>query len=256
MAIRLPEIFFLPNTTTLLARSAINLLRSANQGMLDEAIKTLQNRSLPAPAVMKHLEQNVHFAEVLQKLAKDWLPETQRAFATAFNMEPVKIDVMDLIVAIAILNEVDLEAELRGENTPQATAADLLENRRITWQYPPPGTLLDPPYFVLVAVEHVDTTKADSEVQAILGELVDYLGYKIPRRISPPFRPRLEEPRIKPDVFRPNREILSTMTGPTAEVRSKILADLTSTPITQPGAKTGTQEFEIFKGASRLGGGL
>ncbi len=174
--------FYLPNTTTLLARTAINLLRTANQDLVDEAIQTLANRRLTADAVMPYLEQNVHVAEVLEKLAKDWAPETVRVFANALQMDPAKTDIMDLIVAIAILNEPDLETELRGENVSDATASDLLQNRRITWQHPPPGTPLTPPYVVLVAVEQVDTSAADSEVQAILGELVDYKGFKIPRR--------------------------------------------------------------------------
>src|SRR5262245_50935606 len=113
--IRPAPMFFLPNTTTLLARTAINLLRSANQHLVEEAVQTLVNRSLPANEVMPHLEQNVHLAEVLEKLAKDWVPETIRAFATALQMEQSKTDVMDLIVAIAILNERDLETELRSE---------------------------------------------------------------------------------------------------------------------------------------------
>lgn len=190
MALRPSALFFLPNTTTLLARSAINLLKSVSEAVLNEAITTIQNRSLAPPAVMTHLEQNVHVAEVLEKLAKEWTPETLRAFSAAFNMDGTKTDVMDAIVGIAILNEADLEAELRGENTPETTASDLLENRRITWQYPPPGTLLNPPYLVLVAVEHVDTSKADSEVQTILGELVDYKGFRIPQRASAPLRIR------------------------------------------------------------------
>jgi hypothetical protein len=193
----------LPNTTTLLAHSAINLLRSANQAMLDEAIMTLQNRSLSASGVMRHVEQNASFSEVLEKLAKEWSPETQQAFARAFNMDPNKTEIMDLIVAIAVLNEDDLEAELRSENTSEATIGDLLENRRITWQYPPPGTPLDPPYLVLVAVEHVDTARADEEIQSILGELVDYKGFKIPRRTAVP--PLVLRPEILtriPEILR------------------------------------------------------
>jgi hypothetical protein len=179
---QLSPLFMLPNTSTLLARTAINLLKSADQLSLDEAIQTLINGKIAAPAVMPKLEQSVNFSEVLEKLAEDWTPETLKAFAAAFTMDSAKKNVMDLIVAIAILNEDDLESELRSENTPQATANDLLDHRKITWQYPPPGTVLNPPYVVLVAVEAVDTTAANSEIQSILGELVDYRGYKIARR--------------------------------------------------------------------------
>jgi hypothetical protein len=199
--IRPAALFFLPNTTTLLARTAINLLRGASQEQLDEAIQTLTNRSLPAPAVMSHLEQNVHVGEVLEKLAADWSAETVRVFASALQMETSKTAIMDLIVAIAILNEPDLEAELHGENITDATAGDLVENRRITWQYPPPGTPLTPPYVVLVAVEQVDTSVADSEVQAILGELVDYRGYKIARRAPGTVRPGIHGIRLRPELL-------------------------------------------------------
>lgn len=177
-------LFLLPNTSTVLARSAINLLKSADQAELDEAIQTFVNRNLKAIEVMPLLEQSVNFSEVLEKLSSDWSDQTTRAFAATFSMDAAKKDVMDLMVAIAILNEADLENELRNENTPQATANDLLENRRVTWQYPPAGTVLTPPYVVLVAVEAVDTVKADSDVQSILGELVDYRGFKIARRAS------------------------------------------------------------------------
>jgi len=204
--IRPAALFFLPNTTTLLARTAINLLRGASQEQLDEAIQTLTNRSLPAPNVMAHLEQNVHVGEVLEKLAADWTPGTIRVFASALQMEASKTATMDLIVAIAILNEPDLEAELHGENITDASAGDLMENRRVTWQYPPPGTPLTPPYVVLVAVEQVDTSVADSEVQAILGELVDYRGYKIARRA--PVSGRREIRDLRPEVLTALRDRL------------------------------------------------
>jgi hypothetical protein len=155
---------------------------------------------------MSHLEQNVHVGEVLEKLAADWSAETVRVFASALQMETSKTAIMDLIVAIAILNEPDLEAELHGENITDATAGDLMENRRVTWQYPPPGTPLTPPYVVLVAVEQVDTSVADSEVQAILGELVDYRGYKIARRAPVTVRPGIRDIRLRPELLEAFRE--------------------------------------------------
>jgi hypothetical protein len=212
--IRPAALFFLPNTTTLLARTAINLLRGASQEQLDEAVQTLTNRSLPAPGVMAHLEQNVHVGEVLEKLAADWTPETIRVFASALQMEASKTAIMDLIVAIAILNEPDLEAELHGENITDASAGDLMENRRVTWQYPPPGTPLTPPYVVLVAVEQVDTSVADSEVQAILGELVDYRGYRIARRAPVTGRPGLRDFNLRPEVLAALRDRLAPAVQP------------------------------------------
>jgi hypothetical protein len=181
-------------------------------------------------------EPAVHFA-FLEKLAADWSAETIRVFASALVMEASKTAVMDLIVAIAILNEPDLEAELHGENVTDATAGDLVENRRITWQYPPPGTPLTPPYVVLVAVEQVDTSVADSEVQAILGELVDYKGYKIARRAPAGGRPPIRDPRdlrdlrdirVRPDVARR----LDTVIQPAAPTQPAAPA---APPFTLPG---------------------
>jgi hypothetical protein len=239
MAVRPSAFFFLPNTTTLLARTAINLLKSASQEQLDEAIQTLINRQLAADAVMPHLEQNVHIAEVLEKLAKDWSPETVRVFANALQMDPAKTDVMDLIVAIAILNETDLETELRGENVTDATASDLLQNRRITWQYPPPGT----PYVMLVAVEHVDTSAADSEVQAILGELVDYKGYKVARRApAGGGRIPLGPIRLRPEIIAALANRVEPVVQPTV-------------PVTTPGAPAGPSTgLPGFPGLPGIGG--
>jgi hypothetical protein len=246
MALRPSAIFFLPNTTTLLARSAINLLKAADQTVLEEAITTLQNRSLSASAVMAHLEQNVNVAEVLERLAKEWTADTLRAFSVAFNMDAAKTDVMDTIVAIAILNEADLEAELRGENTSAATATDLMENRRITWQYPPPGTLLNPPYLVLVAVEQVDTSKADSEVEAILGELVDYKGYKIPKRLKVPFIP-IFRPEISSVLVR-NPDVLTA----TAVEQPALSAVAPAAPIAQPVATASLATQPVGEVSNRL----
>jgi hypothetical protein len=231
--LRPPAMFFLPNTTTLLARTAVNLLRNANQEVLDEAVQTLINRRLPANAVMAHLEQNVHVAEALEKLAKDWAPETLRVFASALQMEPSKTDVMDLIV----------------------------ENRRITWQYPPPGTPLTPPYVVLVAVEQIDTGPAESEVQAILGALVDYKGYKIARRlIGRPLPGRIRIPR---DVLT-KVNLADTLTQPTVSLPA---APEAAAPLAEAAAETRPSASDVpaapsptrtsaLAGIARVSGGL
>lgn len=54
------------------------------------------------------------------------------------------------------------------------TDTDLLENRRIVWQYPAPGTPLDPPYLVLVAVEHQDVSQAEEVVESITAQRVTF----------------------------------------------------------------------------------
>jgi hypothetical protein len=86
------------------------------------------------------------------------------------------------------LNDPDLKGELQAENTAEATEGDLLGNRRIVWQYPPPGTVLQPPYLILVAVERTDTRRAEDVIQSILGDLVDHQGYKIPKAAAQKLR--------------------------------------------------------------------
>ncbi len=171
----------LPKTTTQLARGAIEHLNMANPATVTEAINTIINKNIAAGGLMNYLERKVKVGEVLNELAKDWTDTTKQDFAEAFNMDRNKLEVMDHIVSIAILNDPELDEEIRIENTPQTTDKDLLENRRIVWQYPPPGTPLEPPYLILVAVEHQDVVKVEEVLQSILGELVSYQGYKVPK---------------------------------------------------------------------------
>jgi len=179
----IPSIPFLPpqKTTTQIAQGAISLLSGANQAVVQEAVNTAKNRNVAAGSLMNYLERKVKIGEVLSELAARWSAETRQDFAEAFQMPQDKLDVMDSIVSIAILNDPDLSDELLVENMPDATEGDLLENRRIVWQYPPPGTVLQPPFLVLLAVEHRDTKRAEDVIQSIVGSLVDYQGYKLPR---------------------------------------------------------------------------
>jgi len=185
---KLPPFFGAPKTTTQIAQGAMNLLNGASQPVLQEAIHTIRNRSMAAGSLMNYLERKVIIGEVLNDLAKDWSEETKRDFAEAFQMAVDKLDVMDAIVSIAILNDRDLEDEIRVENTPETTEADLLENRRIVWQYPPPGTILQPPYLILLAVEHRDIQRAEEVIQSIIGELVEHQGFKIPKAAAQKLR--------------------------------------------------------------------
>ncbi len=178
----------LPKTTTQLARSAISQLENASPAVLREAINTVKNKNVAANRLINHLERKTFIGEVLNELAKNWSNETKEDFVGAFNMAADKLEVMDNIVSIAILNDPDLEEELRAENTPETTEGDLQENRRIVWQKPSPGERLEPPYLILVAVEYQDVAQAEEVVQAILGELVDYQGYKVPKAIAPKLR--------------------------------------------------------------------
>lgn len=185
-----PEIFkafvSIPKTTTILARDAIKQLEKAGSAVLKDAIDTIKPKVV-ASGLMNYLERKVKIGEVLGNPAKNWSDETRQDFASpsAFQMDKNKLEVMESIVSIAILNDSDLEEEILIENTPETTENDLLENRKIKWQYPAPGTPLDPPYVVLVAVEHADVTKAEDVVESIIGGLVDYQGYRVPKTVKP-----------------------------------------------------------------------
>jgi hypothetical protein len=184
----LPPFFKFPKTTTQIAQDAINQLKGANPTVVAEAINTVRHKNISADGMMKYLERKVIIGQVINDYAKDWTDETKHDFAEAFQMAPDRLDVMDSIVSIAILNDPDLRGELQIENTPETTEGDLLENRRIVWQHPPPGTLLQPPYLILLAVEYRNIKRAEDIINSIFGELVDYQGYKIPNSVAQKLR--------------------------------------------------------------------
>jgi hypothetical protein len=177
----LPPHLLLQKTATQLARGAINQLNESNRAVLEEAVTTVSNKRVAAGGLMNFLERRTKIGEVLNELARDWDDETKQDFAEAFQMDRNKLNVMDDIVAIAILNDPDLEDEIRIENTSEATSDDLMANRTIVWQHPAPGTPLDPPYLVLVAVEPRDVAQAEEVIESIMGQLVSHQGFKIPR---------------------------------------------------------------------------
>jgi hypothetical protein len=180
-----PPLIFRPpvnKTTTQIAQGAMNQLRSATPAVIREAIANISNKNIAAGSLLNQLERRTRVGEVLNELANDWSAETKQDFAEAFQMPntPDKLPVMDTIVSIAILNDPDLRNELMAENTSDASQQDMLENRRIVWQWPQPGTPFTPPYLIMVAVERQDTTQAQNIVQSIIGDLVDFQGFKIP----------------------------------------------------------------------------
>lgn len=191
LGIRTPPIFEIPplifrppadKTTTQIAQGAINQLRGAAPAVVREAVSNIKNKNIAAGELLNYLERRTRVGEVLNELANDWSAQTKQDFAEAFQMPNTadKLPVMDAMVSISILNDPDLKNELQAENTTDASQADMLENRRIVWQWPQPGTPFTPPYLILVAVERQDTTQAQNIVQSIIGDLVDFQGYKIP----------------------------------------------------------------------------
>jgi hypothetical protein len=174
----------LPKTTTQLARSALNQLNAAPRELLDEALRTLQGKGVGAGQLMNYLERKVRIGEVLNELSDRWAAETVDDFANAFQMDRGRTAVMDLIVAVAVLNDPHLEGELLAENRPSTADGDLMQRRQVVWQHPAPGTPLEPPYIVLLAVDYRDIASAQEVVASILGQLVEARGYKIPREAA------------------------------------------------------------------------
>lgn len=173
---------FEDKTATQLAQGALNILNAAEARTLTVARNAVRTKAVQPSGLMRHLERNVAIGEVLNRLAENWSDETVQDFAErAFTMEASDRRAMDAIVSLAILNDPDLERNLRVENTGTPTDGELLENRRIVWQHPAPGTPLEPPYVILVAVEHVDTARAEAAVSDILGQLETVDGFKVPR---------------------------------------------------------------------------
>jgi len=168
-------------TFTQLANDAVAQLRAAPRDTLGEAVRTLQAKGIAAGDIMSLLERRTRIGEVLSATSNRWSAETVADFAAALQMDASRLPVMDLIVALAILNDAELEAELRSENLPPTTPQDLLQNRKVVYQFPPPGTELTPPYVILVAVEHQDFAAAEQTVAAMLGQLVVAQGYRMPR---------------------------------------------------------------------------
>jgi hypothetical protein len=181
-----PEIprFSGPQTTTLLANYAIDYLEKLPPETLRSAMSFVQAKPQKvAPGeLFEELRQRTSFEEVLREKAEGWKPVTRKVFSEVFAMPVDNMAAMDAIVSIALLNRPDLEQALRGENATPPTIQELLENRRIVWQYPPPGTPLTPPYVILVAVENLDTGPAEDVVQRIISRLiVTPSGYRLPR---------------------------------------------------------------------------
>lgn len=171
-----------PQTSTILARSAFALLEHASKENLELALNTLANRNIPADRLIGELERSrFSFQQILSELARGWRPEDVNGFAEKFGMPREQLEVMDVIVSLAILNDPTLESRLRAENQAPASPTDFLSSRQVIWQSVEPGSVLNPPYVILLAVEAVDTGVPDDVVQAILGQLDMFRNYKLPK---------------------------------------------------------------------------
>jgi hypothetical protein len=173
-----------PHTTTRLVTYAVDYLENLPREPLQSALNFIQGKpqQVQPGELLEELRQRTNFDEVLQEKAEGWSPLTRRVFSEAFAMPADNFAAMDAIVSIALLNRPDLEQALRGENAAPPSIEALLENRKIVWQYPPPGTPLTPPYVIVVAVESVDTGPAEDIVQRIMSNLTTTAsGYRLPR---------------------------------------------------------------------------
>ncbi len=173
-------------TTTQLAGGAITQLTNVAPAIVTQALNAIRSKSLDGPGLIPYLERKVRIGEVLNALAKDWTAPTRSDFADAFSMDANNLnnDLVDSIVSIAILNDKDLPNEILAENTPQTTPTDLIDNRKIVWQSVPAGTVLNPPYVILVAVEYQDVATAEQLVQSILSQLgTTTSGFKLPQAV-------------------------------------------------------------------------
>jgi hypothetical protein len=173
-------------TATQLANAAIAQLSGAPAGSVTTALNAIKSKSLDGPGLLPYLERKVRIGEVLNDMAKDWSAATRGDFAAAFSMDANNLnnDVLDSVISIAILNDKEIPSEILGENTPQTTPADLTDNRRIVWQSVPPGTVLNPPYVVLVAVEYQNIATAQDVLNAIMNQLGTVSGgFKIPTAV-------------------------------------------------------------------------
>lgn len=174
-----PEDRFVPRftgsqTMTKLAQSSLVILNRLTREELMMVLNTVVNKGVSPSGLMDALEQGVKFNEVMSEVAEGWSKPTKDNFVRFFGMPAEQLPVMDGIVSTAILNDPTLESQLRRENTPAPTSDDLLDGRRILYQYPPPGSVLEPPYVVLLAIEHTDAQVADNVIGSVLGELTDY----------------------------------------------------------------------------------
>jgi hypothetical protein len=173
-------------TTTQLALGAISQLNGIAAASVTQAINAIRSKSLDGPGLIPYLERKVRIGEVLNSLAKDWTAPTRSDFADAFSMDANNLnnDVVDSIVSIAILNDKDLANEILAENAPQTLPADLIDNRKIVWQSVPAGTVLNPPYVILVAVEYQDIATAETVVQSVTSQLgTTASGFKLPQSV-------------------------------------------------------------------------
>jgi hypothetical protein len=168
-------------TATQLARSAISTLDEGSPEVVGDAVNTLRARGIPGPELLDFLERRVRVGEVLNQMAATWSDATGGDFADAFQMDASRRDVMDAIVAIAILSDPQLDDEILVENTPQTQEQDLLDNRMIVDQWPQGGTVMQPPYMILVAVEYRNVAQAGEVVRSIMDQLAEHEGFKLTR---------------------------------------------------------------------------
>lgn len=174
-------------TATLLVQAAVANLSGASveavRAALDHirAAQTPEGQPLRPESLMFYLERSTRVGEVLNAMASEWSESTRADFGRAIRVDPTRFDLMDAIVSIAILNHPLIDEEVLGENIPEATAQDLMDNRVVMYQYPAAGAQLQPPYVILVAVEYRQVAQGLEVVRQLMDQLAVFEGYKLPR---------------------------------------------------------------------------
>jgi hypothetical protein len=178
-----------PKTATQLARGALAQLNAAGPDKVNRAINAISSAGISdGAAIMTLLERKTRIRAILDAFAASWDQTTKSDFADAFPVPADQTDVMDAIVSLAILNDRDLEAEIIAENSSQTSPGDLTDNRQIVWQYPPAGTVLQPPYVILVAVEFRDVASAEDIFHSVADQLGPFtrgqLTLRVPKTVA------------------------------------------------------------------------
>jgi len=177
-----------PRTATQLARGALAQLNGVGADPVGRAINAISSAGIAdGSGIMTLLERKTRIRAILDAFAASWDQTTKTDFSDAFPVPADQTDVMDAIVSLAILNDRDLEAEIIAENSSQTSTGDLTDNRQIVWQYPPAGTVLQPPYVILVAVEYRDIASAEDIFHSVADQLGTFtrgpLTLRVPKSV-------------------------------------------------------------------------
>lgn len=167
-----------------LARKKADSLGKSRPEDLTEAMNAIKNKNIAPGNVFAHLDKNTDVGFELDKEAEDMSDETVNNIATMFGTDPKKKGVINNIISLGLLNAEGVEEAIEEEQLDEPSNEDVLRNRRIIWQHPEPGTVMEPPYLIVVAVEHRDVQKAKDARKDFAGLLIKHRNFKVPTNIA------------------------------------------------------------------------